>query len=122
MESPAGKIISGFSSSMALTMIGVLYLFGIISNNGTLEVLAKKITKIAEKRSFLLYVAMFAIGAILSGVGPGAIPTLAIVPVLAIPVALKAGINPILLSLIGQMGAQAVRMSPITPEAVVVSA
>ena len=106
---------------MALTMIGVLYLFGIISNNGTLEVLAKKITKIAEKQKFLLYVAMFAIGAILSGVGPGAIPTLAIVPVLAIPVALKAGINPILLSLIGQMGAQAVRMSPITPEAVVVS-
>lgn len=118
---PAGKIISGFSSSMALTMIGVLYLFGIISNNGTLEVLAKKITKVAEKQKFLLYVAMFAIGAILSGVGPGAIPTLAIVPVLAIPVALKAGINPILLSLIGQMGAQAVRMSPITPEAVVVS-
>ena len=37
---PAGKIISGFSSSMALTMIGVLYLFGIISNNGTLDVLA----------------------------------------------------------------------------------
>lgn len=118
---PAKQIISGFSSSMALTMIGVLYLFGIISNNGTLEVLAKKITKVAEKQKFLLYVAMFAIGAILSGVGPGAIPTLAIVPVLAIPVALKAGINPILLSLIGQMGAQAVRMSPITPEAVVVS-
>ena len=118
---PAKQIISGFSSSMALTMIGVLYLLGIISNNGTLEVLAKKITKVAEKQKFLLYVAMFAIGAILSGVGPGAIPTLAIVPVLAIPVALKAGINPILLSLIGQMGAQAVRMSPITPEAVVVS-
>lgn len=118
---PAKQIISGFSSSMALTMIGVLYLFGIISNNGTLEVLAKKITKVAEKQKFLLYVAMFAIGAILSGVGPGAIPTLAIVPVLAIPVALKAGINPILLSLSGQMGAQAVRMSPITPEAVVVS-
>ena len=65
--------------------------------------------------------AIYAIGLILSGVGPGAIPTLAIVPVLAIPVALKAGINPILLSLIGQMGAQCVRMCPITPEAVVVS-
>ena len=33
---------------------------------------------------------------------------------------MKAGMNPILLSLIGQMGAQCVRMSPITPEAVVV--
>lgn len=118
---PASKIMGGFSASMALTMIGVLYLFAIVNNNGTLEVLAKKITGLAGNRRGLLYVAMFIIGAILSGVGPGAIPTLAIVPVLAIPVALKAGINPILLSLIGQMGAQSFRMSPITPEAIVVS-
>lgn len=118
---PASKIMGGFSASMALTMIGVLYLFAIVNNNGTLEVLAKKITGLARNRRGLLYIAMFIIGAILSGVGPGAIPTLAIVPVLAIPVALKAGINPILLSLIGQMGAQSFRMSPITPEAIVVS-
>lgn len=117
----SGKITGGFSSSMAMTMIGVMYLFAIVSNNGTLELLAKKITGLAGKRKYLLYVAIYAIGLILSGVGPGAIPTLAIVPVLAIPVALKAGINPILLSLIGQMGAQCVRMCPITPEAVVVS-
>ena len=102
----AGKITGGFSSSMAMTMIGVMYLFAIVSGNGTLELLAKKITGLAGNRRYLLYVAVYAIGAILSGVGPGAIPTLAIVPVLAIPVALKAGINPILLSLIGQMGAQ----------------
>ena len=117
----AGKITGGFSSSMAMTMIGVMYLFAIVSGNGTLELLAKKITGLAGNRRYLLYVAVYAIGAILSGVGPGAIPTLAIVPVLAIPVALKAGINPILLSLIGQMGAQCVRMCPITPEAVVVA-
>lgn len=117
----SGKITGGFSSSMAMTMIGVMYLFAIISDNGTLELMAKKITGLAGKRRYLLYVAVFVIGALLSGVGPGAIPTLAIIPVLAIPVALKAGMNPILLSLIGQMGAQCMRMSPITPEAVVVA-
>lgn len=117
----SGKITGGFSSSMAMTMIGVMYLFAIVSNNGTLELTARKITDLAGSRKYLIYIAVYAIGAILSGVGPGAIPTLAIVPVLAIPVALKAGINPILLSLIGQMGAQCVRMSPITPEAVVVA-
>lgn len=117
----SSQIISGFSSSMAITMIGVLYLFGIITKNGTLETLARKITKVAERNKYLLYVAMFLIGMLLSGVGPGAIPTLAIAPVLAIPVAIKAGINPVLLTLIGQMGAQAVRMCPITPEAIVVA-
>ena len=117
----ASKITGGFSSSMAMTMIGVMYLFAIVSNNGTLELLAKKIAGLAGKRKFLLYIAIYVIGILISGVGPGAIPTLAIIPVLAIPIALKAGINPILLSLIGQMGAQSVRMCPITPEAVVVS-
>lgn len=116
----AKDITGGFSSSMAMTMIGVMYLFAIVSKNGTLELLAKKITGLARGNRYLLYVAIYVIGIILSGVGPGAIPTLAIIPVLAIPVALKAGMNPILLSLIGQMGAQCVRMSPITPEAVVV--
>ena len=111
----AKDITGGFSSSMAMTMIGVMYLFAIVSKNGTLELLAKKITGLARGNRYLLYVAIYVIGIILSGVGPGAIPTLAI-----IPVALKAGMNPILLSLIGQMGAQCVRMSPITPEAVVV--
>ena len=117
----AGKITGGFGASMAMTMIGVMYLFAIVSSNGTLELLAKKIAGMAGSRKYILYIAVYAIGAILSGVGPGAIPTLAIVPVLAIPVALKAGLNPILLSLIGQMGAQCVRMCPITPEAVVVA-
>ena len=116
----AKDITGGFSSSMAMTMIGVMYLFAIVSKHGTLELLAKKITGLARGNRYLLYVAIYVIGIILSGVGPGAIPTLAIIPVLAIPVALKAGMNPILLSLIGQMGAQCVRMSPITPEAVVV--
>lgn len=116
----AKEITKGFSSSMAMTMIGVMYLFAIVSKNGTLELLAKKITGLAKGNRYLLYAAIYVIGIILSGVGPGAIPTLAIIPVLAIPVALKAGINPILLSLIGQMGAQSVRMCPITPEAVVV--
>lgn len=118
---PAGQIIKGFSSSMAMTMIGVMYLFAIVNNNGSLEMMAKKITGLAGKRTFLLYAAVFFIGVLLSGMGPGAIPTLAIVPVLAIPVALKSGINPILLSLIGQMGEQCTRMSPITPEAIVVA-
>lgn len=117
----ASKITGGFSSSMAMTMIGVMYLFAIISNNGALELLAKKIANLAGRKKFLLYIAIFLIGAVISGVGPGAIPTLAIIPVLAIPIALKAGMNPILLSLIGQMGAQSFRMCPITPEAVVVS-
>ena len=38
----AGDIIKGFSSSLCMQMIGITYLFAIINENGTLELLAKK--------------------------------------------------------------------------------
>ena len=60
------------------------------------------------------------IGMVLSAVGPGSIPCLAIIPVIAIPLSVSAGINPIMVSIIGDMGAMAGRMSPLTPEAAVV--
>ena len=53
-----------------MTMIGVMYLFAIVSKNGTLELLAKKITGLARGNRYLLYVAIYVIGIILSGVGP----------------------------------------------------
>lgn len=38
----AGDIIKGFSSSLCMQMIGITYLFAIINENGTLELLTKK--------------------------------------------------------------------------------
>ena len=42
-------------------------------------------------------------GAILSGVWSGAVPTLVIIPILVVPIAVSSGINPILLSLVVQI-------------------
>lgn len=114
------QLNSGFSTSLAMSMIGVTYLFGVVRSNGALEKVANRLVHMAGDRRWLLYTVMYILGFFLSAVGPGAIPVLAIIPVLAVPVALSAGVNPVLLSLIGQMGVQSARMSPITPEAVVV--
>ena len=91
-------------------------MFGIIDSNGTLKKFAGKLVKLSGSRKWMIFVMDYITGAILSGVGSGAIPTLAIIPILAVPVALSSGINPVLLSLVGQIGVQSARMSPITPE------
>ena len=111
-------VISGFSTSLFIQMVGVTYLFAIINGNGTLELMAKKIVNRVPVHA--IPVAMFFIGMVLSAVGPGSIPCLAIIPVIAIPLSISAGINPIMVSIIGDMGAMAGRMSPLTPEAAVV--
>lgn len=114
----AADVIGGFGTSLFVQMVGVTYLFAIINGNGTLELLAKKIVNLVPARAIPFV--MFIIGMVLSAAGPGSIPCLAIIPVIAIPISVSAGINPIMTSIIGDMGAMAGRMSPLTPEAAVV--
>ena len=114
------EVIKGFSASLCVQMVGITYLFSIINANGTLNILANKTVRLVGKKTYLIPFVMFLVGYVLCAVGPGAIPSLAIIPVLAVPVAVSAGLNPIMVSLIGQMGVQAGRMSPMTPEAAVV--
>ena len=113
-------IIAGFSSSLFIQMVGITYLFAIINGNGTLELLAKKMVGIVGNHTHLIPFVMFILGFIICAVGPGAIPSLAIVPVIAIPVAISAGVNPIMTAVIGDLGVMSGRMSPLTPESAVV--
>lgn len=113
-------VISDFSSSLCIQMLGIMYFFAIINGNGTLTIVANKVVALVGKKHYLIPVVMFVIGYVLCAVGPGAIPTLTIIPILAVPIAVSAGLNPIMVALIGQMGVQAGRMSPLTPEAAVV--
>lgn len=114
------EILSGFSSSLFIQMVGITYLFAVISGNGTLELLAKKMVGIVGKKKHLIPFVMYVLGFAICAVGPGAIPSLAIVPVIAIPVAVSAGVNPIMTAIIGDLGVMSGRMSPLTPEAAVV--
>ena len=114
----AKDVLAGFSTSLFIQMAGVMYLFAIINANGTLELMAKKCVSVVPAK--LIPAVMFVIGMALSASGPGSIPCLAIIPVIAIPISVSAGINPIMVAIIGDMGAMAGRMSPLTPEAAVV--
>lgn len=114
------EIIGGFSSSLFIQMVGITYLFAIINGNGTLELLAKKMVALVGRKKHLIPFVMYILGFAICAVGPGAIPSLAIIPVIAIPVAISAGVNPIMTAIIGDLGVMSGRMSPLTPEAAVV--
>lgn len=116
----AKEILSGFSSSLFIQMVGITYLFAIINSNGTLELLARKMVRLVGKKKALIPFVMYILGFLICAVGPGAIPSLAIIPVIAIPVAVSAGVNPIMTAIIGDLGVMSGRMSPLTPEAAVV--
>lgn len=50
----AKEISNGFSSSMFVTLVGVTFLFGMASNNGTLELFSKKIVALVGKNTVLI--------------------------------------------------------------------
>lgn len=117
---PIKEVMSGFNSSLFLTMLGVSYLFGIINSNNTLEALTKKLISLTGGRVYLIPPTLFIISGLMTFAGPGSIPLLAIMPIISIPIAINCGYNPIMLSLISISGAMACRMSPITPEGILV--
>ena len=76
---PAGDIIKGFSGSLFLQLVGITYLFAILNINGTLELLAKKMVALVGKNRVLIPFVFYLLGFVICAVGPGAIPSLAII-------------------------------------------
>mgnify|MGYP000108034548 CR=1 FL=1 len=113
---PDGEILKGFKPNLFINLMGVTLLFSILNKNGTIELLARKIVSLAGSNKYLIPIAVFLMGALLTGIGPGSIPLLAIMPAIAIPLARARGYNPLMLAIIGCSGCFGGRMSPITPE------
>lgn len=116
------NLLSGVSSSMFITLFGITLLFEVINQTGALDLLAKKIVSVAGHRLWLIPIALYIAGFIVAGVGPGAVPALAIIPALGVSVAVQVGFDPVMLALIGECGLMAGRMTPITPEAAIITA
>lgn len=100
-------IISGFSSSLFITLVGVTFLFGLASVNGTLDLISKKIIALLGKKTFLIPIMMFVLSAFISAVGPGHIATGILMTTFAIYLAIEMDINPFATALYAKLGANA---------------
>ena len=59
----ASQITAGFSSSMFVTLVGVTFMFGMASQNGTLELFSKKVVALVGKHTVLIPILMFVLSA-----------------------------------------------------------
>jgi hypothetical protein len=70
------------------------------------------------KQIWIVPIILYIIGLIVAGIGPGAIPGIAFVAVIAIPIAHRTGYDPVMLLLIGELGTFTGRFTFLTPEGV----
>ena len=103
----AKDIAAGFSSSMFVTLVGVTFLFGMASNNGTLELFSKKIVALVGKNTVLIPILMFFLSAFISAIGPGHIAAGILMTTFAMYLAFEMDINPMATALYAKLGANA---------------
>ena len=100
---PDKEIIGGFNYSLFLMLLGVTYLFGLV----------------AGKRTYLIPVVMYLFATVLSALGPGTIPTTAIMMVFGMTLAVEMKINPAMLAAIIFLGAAGGGMSPLAATGII---
>lgn len=111
----ASAVLAGFPVGLFVILLGVTYLFGIAQVNGTLDRLCSTCIKLVNGKASLVPIAFFILGFILSAIGPGPIPVVALLAPPAMSVASKLKMNPFLMAILVINGANAASMSPITP-------
>jgi Na+/H+ antiporter NhaD/arsenite permease-like protein len=107
-------IFAGFPGDLFVILVGVTLLFGIASNNGTVEWLIQAAVRAVKGRTVAIPWVFFLITAVLTASGavvPGAV---AIVAPIALGFAIQYGINPVLMGLFVINGATAGGFSPIS--------
>lgn len=110
----ASDVTKGFSSSMFVTLVGVTFLFGMASQNGTLDLFSKKIVALVGKRTVLIPILMFVLSAFISAIGPGHIAAGILMTTFAMYLAFEMKINPMVTALFAKLGANAGCASPLS--------
>jgi Na+/H+ antiporter NhaD/arsenite permease-like protein len=115
----ADEVLAGFPGSLFVTLLGVTLLFAVAESNGTLAALAARLVALARGNARVLPWLLFLGAATLSSLGPGAVPTVALVAPLAMAAGARAGVPPFLTALMVCNGANAGNVSPVSAVGVV---
>ncbi len=109
----AKQITAGFSGSMMVTLTGVTFLFGMASQNGTLEKFSRRIIAMTGKHTWAIPLLIFCLSAFISAIGPGHIAAGILMTTFAVFIAAELHMNPIGAALIAKLGANAGAASPL---------
>jgi Na+/H+ antiporter NhaD/arsenite permease-like protein len=110
----AEAVAGAFPASLFLTLLGVTLLFAATEANGTLARVARRAVRLARGDARVVPWLLFAVAFGVSAVGPGAIPSVALVAPLAAAVATEMRFSPFLGALFVANGANAGNLSPLS--------
>ena len=117
---PLNEILSGFPTSLFLTLTGLTLLFSQAQVNGTLDRVTYRAVRRAAGAPGVIPFIFFVLTWILASIGPGHIAATALMAPLAMAAAGRYGISAFLMTIMVANGASAGSLSPISPTGVLV--
>ncbi len=113
------SVFSGFPAELFLLLVCVCLVFGMAQANGTLPTLVQKAVPYIKGRAVLVPVLLFFVTFVLSAMGPGNIAAVALIAAIAMSLAARYHISPLLTAIIIVTGANAGAFSPFAPTGVI---
>ena len=113
------SVLSGFPADLFLLLVGVCAVFGIAQENGTLPALVQKVVPLIRGRAVLVPLLLFLISFVLAAIGPGNIAAVALLATVAMTMAARYEISPLLIAIMIVTGANAGAFSPFAPTGVI---
>ena len=108
------EILGGISADLVLTLIGVTSLVAIARNNGTVDLIVRSAVRAVGGRVALIPWVMFAVTAVLTGIGAASPAACAIIGPIALGFAARYRISPLMMGMFVVHGAQGGGFSPIS--------
>jgi Na+/H+ antiporter NhaD/arsenite permease-like protein len=115
-------VTNAFPSSLFLTALGVMAFFAAAESNGTLDRLARHAGRqLAFSDARLFAPIVFLLACAVAAIGPGTVPSVALVAPIAMAVGPRAGLTPFVIALLVGNGANAGNLSPVSAAGIVVN-
>nr|WP_092073963.1 SLC13 family permease [Dendrosporobacter quercicolus]NSL47836.1 C4-dicarboxylate ABC transporter [Dendrosporobacter quercicolus DSM 1736]SDM74202.1 transporter, UIT1 family [Dendrosporobacter quercicolus] len=115
----AVQIMSSLPINLFMILVGVTFLFGIATTNGTLEKLTANAIRLAKGNTALIPLIIFMLITIITTIGPGNIATVALMAPVVMAIAARIGINAFLMTLLIVGAANGAAFSPIAPSGII---
>lgn len=117
---PLKKLYAGFPGKLFLTLLGTMFFFALLQENGTLDKASKKLTRLCGTKVFLVPIVVYVVSFVLSAIGPGAISVQTVMVLFAVPLAFHLDASPILMGAMAILGAVGGTASPIALTGIIV--
>ncbi len=115
----AVRVLSAFPLSLFMILVGVTFLFGLASTNGTMEKVAAYSLRACRGQAAWLPMIVYLLVTFLTMIGPGNIAATALVAPIAMAIAARVGIPAFLMTLIVVGASNGAAFSPFAPTGIV---